>query len=105
MGWGGGSDLLKFCVPHVFKVPQILGYVRGWAECVYLCIFLDLFLSIKVIYKTYSTRLSTSFAPFENTSSRSRIELESEKKACQGRGSPSIIVSIPRFFDSPTALL
>jgi hypothetical protein len=32
-GWGG--DLLKFCVPHVFKVPQILEYVGGWAGCVY----------------------------------------------------------------------
>jgi hypothetical protein len=41
-GVGGGGGDLKFCVPHVFKVPQILGYVGGVGG---VCIFVYIPLS------------------------------------------------------------
>jgi hypothetical protein len=61
MGWGGGGDLFKFCVPHVFKVPQIIGYVGGWGGC----IFLKLNQSIELILKTTRRDRVRVFAPFE----------------------------------------
>ncbi len=49
-GGGGRGDLLKFCVPHVFKVPQILEYVEGRAGCVVLLFYYYLHFSINVYF-------------------------------------------------------
>ncbi len=103
-GWGGGwppsSNFGSRCVTmwvQKSRIPHFKRIFRGWAArggCVYSSKSIERSSSI---LENYSARSSSSFCEIWNTSSSSRFELESEKKASSmPRPRPR---SMPRFID------